>query len=116
MSLGSIDVAAARTFLTDLIELRDLGLRLTLAFDPKSSYEYAKVMVATRGRREGLALAQARKTWEHHHDNGDPSVALLYGPTGEVCDLVDTDQAPPSRFGHTALRGWRPVLMAESVR
>ena len=128
MSLGSIDVAAARTFLTDLIELRDLGLRLPLAFAPKSSYEYAKVMVATRGRREGLALAQARKTWEHHHDNGDPSVALLYGPTprldiwlgppspGEVCDLVDTDQAPPSRFGHTALRVWRPVLMAESVR
>ena len=45
MSPGSSDVAAARTFLTDLIERRDLGLRLPLAFAPKSSYEYALSLI-----------------------------------------------------------------------
>lgn len=123
-SAGPITAEVARTFLTDLIDLRELGLRLPLAFSPKTSYVYAAALHKRRGRREELALAAAREQWEKYHDQTDAAISMLYGPSpplgiwldppspDEAWEFAAQAESLPSRFGHTAMRVWRPALIA----
>ena len=127
-SRGPIDPGIARTFLLELVEVRDLGLRMPLAFSAKASYDYAEQLHNLRGRREKLALDKARKTFEEYNDNNDASIALLYGPRPsldiwldapaeeEVWQFAAEAESLPSRFGHTAMRVWRPALLAGGRR
>ena len=123
-NVGPIAPDLARTFLLELVELRDLGLSMPLAFAPKTSYDYAARLHQLKGRKETLALAAAREQWEKRFDNNDPSIALLYGPNppldiwlgppsaDEVWEFAGEAESLPSRLGHTAMRVFRPALLA----
>lgn len=121
ISLARVAAHPARVFLEDLIELRDLGLTRPLAFAPRTSLAYAKHVYRAK-KPTDAALARARDEWARSHDRDAPSVTYLYGasssldiwldpvPPDEFLEALPADSAPPSRFGYTAIRVWRPAL------
>lgn len=120
VSSRTIAADLARTFLRDLVELRDLGLRQPLAFAPKTSFAYAETLA--RRRVDATAMTAAVNQWMDRSDNNDASIALLYGPHPDLDIWLEPPlaeerwhdpqglQPGPTRLAHTAMRVWEPAL------
>ncbi len=118
--LGPIDDYAARSVLSDLVDLRDRGLAEPLPLPLKASFEYARLR-RTQGT-PAEALRKAGFAWEDGMfpgEQSDPAHARVWGPNAALPGVKDTPAAgeefdgETSRFGALALRLWTPLLVAE---
>jgi exodeoxyribonuclease V gamma subunit len=118
--LGPLDDHAARSVLTELVELRDRGLCEPLPVPIKASYAYARM------RRTDATVAEAlRKAgfdWEDGRfpgEQSDPANLRVLGPgaplPGRGVAPLPGEEHPgeTERFGALSLRLWSPLLQAE---
>lgn len=120
-AFGPIDPERAKTWLTELVDVYDRGLREPLPFAPKTSLVAAKVLVHGSGT-DNAAIARARGEWEGQPgssipgENADPAAAWVFGSGSPVSVLTGTtlgDEAwskSTTRLGQYATRVFGPML------
>ena len=108
-TVGPLDPGRARAALTDLLALHREGLCAPLPLPAKAALAYARTLRGSGSTAD--ALAQARRTWceGQFPERADALYQRVFGAKAgpEVLD---------GRFGDLALRLWRPILDAETVR
>jgi exodeoxyribonuclease V gamma subunit len=115
--------------LTDLLELRSLGLCAPLPMATETSHVYACA------RSEGSSVAQAHAKavaawtstggagYRDSCENDDPAIVSVYGPDAPfsavwgqpIPDKQDRNAIEPSWFGQLAVRVWAPLLRREYI-
>jgi exodeoxyribonuclease V gamma subunit len=108
---GPVDGVRACQVLADLVALRAEGLREPLPLPTGAAHVYARTR--SGGGSADDALAEATATWcgGRYPERDDALYARVFGP-GAGAEVL----AAPSRFPDLALRLWRPLLGAESLR
>jgi exodeoxyribonuclease V gamma subunit len=118
--LRTVDPTWAATVLTDLIDLRDTGLREPIPFSPKVSAEYAALRF--RDRQPALYRRQLDKLWAEERDE---AYERFFGIGVSFDDIlaqpsITSEQrgslAEPSRFGTLARRVFQPLFAVEELR
>jgi exodeoxyribonuclease V gamma subunit len=110
-TVGPLDGARACALLADLVALRAEGLREPLPLPTGAAHVYARTLNASGNPKD--ALAEATATWcgGRYPERDDALYARVFGP-GAGAEVLRA----PSRFPDLALRLWRPLLAAESLR
>jgi exodeoxyribonuclease V gamma subunit len=118
--LGRVDATWAGKVLTDLIDLRAVGLREPIPFSPKTSAEYAALRC--RDRQPAHYRRQLDKLWGQERDE---AYEWFFG-VGAGFDVmlaqpsINSEErgslAEPSRFGTLARRVFQPLLSVEDLR
>ena len=108
---GPLDAALACDVLADLVALRAEGLREPLPLPTGAAHVYARTLDGSGNPDD--ALAEATTTWcgGRYPERDDALYARVFGPDAGAEVLTG-----PSRFPDLALRLWRPLLAAESLR
>ncbi len=117
-TFGPLDQARASTYLRQLVDLYDRGLREPLPMPLKTSVAYA----TTSAKMEGLdqALFQAKRAWtsgKFPGEDADAPHTVVWGAGAPLNLLLEqpagTDErwaGEPSRLGELSLRLWGPLL------
>ncbi|MDT7578945.1 MAG: exodeoxyribonuclease gamma subunit, partial [Pseudonocardiales bacterium] len=109
-SAGPLDPDRARGLLADLVALHREGLRAPLPLPTNAALAYVRTL--TGSGNPDAALAEATRTWcEGRYPERDE--ALYVRVFGEK---AGPDVLTPGPFGDLALRLWRPLLEAETLR
>jgi exodeoxyribonuclease V gamma subunit len=113
---GPLDPSRARGVLADLVALHREGLREPLPLPTVTAQVYARTR--TGGGTADDALAEAARTWcEGRYPERDEALYVrVFGAKAGLEVLGTPGVGEPSRFGDLALRLWRPLLAAETVR
>jgi exodeoxyribonuclease V gamma subunit len=116
-SVGPLAADRARAVLADLVALHREGLCAPLPLPTKAALVYARTFSGTGSADD--ALAEAVRTWcEGRFPERDEALyARVFGEKAGA-EVLTAPAAPdgPGRFGALALRLWRPLLEAESLR
>ena len=96
--------------LADLVALHRAGLREPLPLPTGAAHVYARTRVG--GGSADDALAEAARTWceGRFPERGEALYVRVFG------ENAGADVLSPGPFGDLALRLWRPLLEAESLR
>jgi len=117
-TFGPLDQSKARTFLSQLVDLYDRGLREPLPLPLKTSVAYA----TAAARLDGLdrALFLARRAWatdKFPGEDADAAHAVVWGPAAPIEVLLQQQPGiderwagETSRLGEMSLRLWGPLL------
>jgi exodeoxyribonuclease V gamma subunit len=109
-SAGPVDPDRARGVLADLVALHREGMRAPLPLPTNAALAYARTL--TGSGDPDAALAEATRGWcEGRFPERDE--ALYVRVFGEN---AGPEVLAPGPFGDLALRLWRPLLEAESLR
>jgi exodeoxyribonuclease V gamma subunit len=106
---GPVDADRARSVLADLVALHREGLRAPLPLPTKAALAYARTLRGSGST--GDALAEARKTWcdDRFPERDEALYVRVFGEKAGA-EVLD------GPFGDLALRLWRPLLEAETLR
>ena len=118
-TVGPVVPRQARALLADLVALRAEGLCEPLPLPTVAAHVYARTREG--GATADGALAEATRTWREGRfpECADPLYHRVFGPAAGQEVLVASASPggeEPSRFGTLALRLWRPLLAAETLR
>ena len=107
--VGPVDADRARGVLADLVALHREGMRAPLPLPTKAALVYARTFTGTGSA--GDALAEATKTWceDRFPERDDALYVRVFGEKAGPDVLAGP-------FPDLALRLWRPLLEAESLR
>ena len=117
-TFGPIEQAKAKTYLLQLIDLYDRGLREPLPAPLKTSSAYATEILRMNG--EDQALAAARRAWASDKfpgEDADAAHAVVWG-LGAPLELLFEQQpaaderwsGQPTRLAEISVRLWGPML------
>ena len=107
-TFGPIDRARATTYLTQLVDLYDQGLREPLPLPLKTSLAYAGAMVKLEG--EDQALFQARRAWASGKFPGEDDDAPHTVIWGNRAPFDEVFGNPPARLAALSVQLWAPLL------
>jgi exodeoxyribonuclease V gamma subunit len=107
--VGPVSVDRARAVLADLVALHREGLCAPLPLPTKAALVYARTFAGTGSADD--ALAQACRTWcdDRFPERDEALYVRVFGEKAGPEVLA-------GRFGELALRLWRPLLEAETLR
>ena len=107
---GPLDADRARGVLADLVALHREGLRAPLPLPTNAALAYARTL--TGSGDPTAALAEATRTWcEGRFPERDEALYVRVFGEGAGPEVL-----APGRFDDLALRLWRPLLEAETLR
>jgi exodeoxyribonuclease V gamma subunit len=119
-AVGGVAAADAVQILSQLIDLRDRGLRRPLPLPVTTGCAYANARHG--GDDPAEAMAKATSEWSSSYENTDRDHALVWGETAAFSVLTEAPwpdenwyEDEPDRFGRLACRLWFPVLDVETV-
>ncbi len=107
-TFGPIDREKAVTYLGQLVDLYEQGLREPLPLPLKTSYGYAGAMVKLEG--DDQALFQARRAWasgKFPGEDDDAPNTLVWGSRAPFDEVFDV---PPTRLAALSVQLWAPLL------
>ena len=107
-TFGPIDRQKARTYLTQLVELYDAGLREPLPLPLKTSFAYAGSLVKMEG--EDQAAFQGRRSWasgKFPGEDDDTPHTLVWGNRAPFDEIFGD---PATRLGQLSVQLWGPLL------
>ena len=107
-TFGPIDQRTARTYLTQLVDLYDQGLREPLPLPLKTSVAYAGAIVKSEG--EDQALFQARRAWTSGKFPGEDDDAPHTVIWGHRAPFDEVFGVPPARLSALSVQLWGPLL------
>ncbi len=124
-TLGPVTPATAKALLTELVQIRAVGLRVPLPLPVAASAAYAAARAG--GKPADAAYAAARKEWVTtygwNRDDADAEHALVWGDPAPFDVLLDWPwdvpapgsgwDSEPSAFARLARRVWDPLLEAD---
>ena len=118
-TVGPVAPGQARALLADLVALRAEGLCEPLPLPTVAAHVYARTREG--GATADGALAEATRSWceGRFPECADPLYHRVFGPAAGPEVLVASASPggeEPTRFGTLALRLWRPLLAAETLR
>jgi exodeoxyribonuclease V gamma subunit len=115
-SIGPVDAGRARSVLAELVALHREGLREPLPLPTVAAQVYARTR--TGGGTADDAFTEAARTWceGRFPERDDALYARVFGDKAGTEVLSRPGTREPTRFGDLALRLWRPLLDAESLR
>jgi exodeoxyribonuclease V gamma subunit len=115
-SIGPVDAGRARSVLAELVALHREGLREPLPLPTVAAQVYARTR--SGGGTADDAFAEAARAWceGRFPERDDALYVRVFGDKAGTEVLSHPGTREPTRFGDLALRLWRPLLDAESLR
>jgi len=117
-TFGPVEQSNARTYLFQLVDLYDRGMREPLPLPLKTSAAYATAVSKLEGADRALFLA--RRAWatdKFPGEDADAAHAIVWGTAAPLEVLLQQEPGPderwadqPSRLGEMSLRLWGPLL------
>lgn len=107
-TFGPIDPDLAITYLNQLVDLYDQGLREPLPLPLKTSFNYAGAMVKSEGQDQ--ALVQARRAWASDKFPGEDDDAPHTVVWGNRAPFDEVFKSPPTRLAALSAQLWGPLL------
>jgi exodeoxyribonuclease V gamma subunit len=117
-TFGPIEQSKAKTYLAQLVDLYDRGLREPLPLPLKTSIAYATTSLKMEGHDQ--ALFQARRAWasgKFPGEDADAPHVIVWGSAAPFDRVFSGLPSPdekwagePTRFAELSLRLWSPML------